>query len=145
MKIGNIQLGFGIEVPNAISLNVYLSGCKNNKQCNMAQCHNQHLRNFNYGVDYTEVLPTIKQLCNSELIDCVVLLGGEPLDANEESLKTLIQFIRNNCKVLPIYIYTGYTYTQIISSITKLFEYGIDGICYGPYDGHSIKQWVYKS
>ena len=52
MNIYDIQLSFGNEVPNQISLNIYFSGCINNKKCDKNLCQNKDLHNFCVGNSY---------------------------------------------------------------------------------------------
>lgn len=111
MNIYDLQLSFGTEVPNEISLNIYFSGCKNNKKCDRTLCHNKQLHDFNLGYNYVEFLPKIKDLLSrSNLVSCICLLGGEPLDQDIDDLKQLCSYLRDIIVDIPVYCYTGYDY-----------------------------------
>lgn len=142
MNIVSAQLGFGTEVENKISLNIYVAGCLNNKQCNIKKCHNPKLRSFNIGIPYKEFLSNIDEILKKEdLLDCVVILGGEPLDQNFKDLKDLILHIKFISK-LPIYIYTGYRFEDKRNTIKKLFNIGVMGFCIGEFQKKNKKNWV---
>jgi len=141
MNIGGVQIGFGEELEDKISLNIYLSGCKNNKRCNMKLCHNQDLRNFDYGKDYREFFIYIKKILNSSIIDAVCFLGGEPLDQEKKDMLDFISFITSISKI-PLYIYSGY------DSIDIYYDYlsstGISGVFFGSYNGKESKKQFLK-
>lgn len=142
MNIANLQIGYGLEVKELISLNIYLSGCKNNKGCDRGKCHNKELQSFDIGVPYYKVLPKIISMLDSSLIDCVVLLGGEPLDQDKAELTNLIDKIYS-LTTKDIYIYTGYSTSNMPYSPREL-PY-IKGIFIGPYrEGSSKELILYK-
>lgn len=143
MKIYSLQIGYGIEIKDEISLNIYLSGCKNNKNCERNKCHNPELKDFRNGNNYSLFKDNINKFIKNNLIGCIVLLGGEPLDQNCFDLKDLILYIKSKCN-LPIYLYSGYNYEEKSELITKLFKIGIDGFCLGPYKENGEKKWLYK-
>ena len=66
MKIFSFQIGYGVEVKDHISLNIYLSGCKNNKKCEKGKCHNPILRSFKVGDYYFLKLPELDKLTEEE-------------------------------------------------------------------------------
>lgn len=149
MNIYSLQYGFGHEVQDLISLNIYLSGCKNNKRCNMIKCQNQLLRNFNEGTNYLQWYSKIYKYMSKEFVECIVLLGGEPLDQNEKDLFFLLSMIDYAQYVkksnLLIYIYSGYLFEDKKELIIKLFKKGIKAICLGEYnEKENKKKWLYK-
>ena len=143
MNIGAVQLGFGIEVPGKISLNIYVSGCRPNKKCDRDKCHNPKLKDFDVGEPYERVLPDINNVLNrKDLVECVAILGGEPLDQFESELVDLITHIQNK-SLLPVYIYSGYSYTNKKTLMDKLLkEHNVKGICTGEYRQGKGKIWI---
>jgi organic radical activating enzyme len=142
MNIGGLQIGFGTEIKDSISLNIYLSGCKNNKKCNMQECHNQALRDFDYGKPVEKFYDKIQDLLitNNIFIDTICIMGGEPLDQCKEDLLRLILFLKQNSKI-PVYVYTGYDEIDFVDSYKRLLE--VDGIYYGSYIGsESTKKFI---
>ena len=133
MFISNLQIGFGLEIPNKISLNIYISGCKNNKECDMKNCHNQELRKFKKEINYLSWYPTVTSLLKDNLINAFCLLGGEPLDQKESYLNDLINFLK--VFNLPIYIYTGYWEN------TAPYIPNVTGIFFNPYKVGVTKQY----
>lgn len=132
MNILSCQLGFGNEVKDNISLNIYFSGCKNNKKCNMSLCHNQECRDFNSGSNYTLWYDFIKKLVECDVVQCFCLLGGEPLDQDAIELLNFVDTLTHYS--LPIYIYTGYDYNHIPFSKYANFLKKCFGIYYGHFD-----------
>ena len=144
MHIAQIQLGYGTEVPDKISLNIYFSGCHNNKFCDRKKCHNPELHDFNYGEHYSKFVDKIKKTINSEIVECLIFLGGEPFDQN---LLQLINFILQLDTNKPIYAYTGYTEEQL-TKMKKgyLASINFKNICYGEFkEGENKKEWFYKN
>lgn len=147
MNIVNLQIGYGTEIKDNISLNIYVSGCHNNKLCDREKCHNPELWNFSYGTKYEEWFFKIENILKSTLIDCIVLLGGEPLDQNIIDLNDLIYFIQKDKKYL-VYIYTGYTKKQLEknSNFHHLLIHYITNIMYGEFkEGKETKKWLYHT
>lgn len=141
MNIHGLQIGFN-EVPDHISLNIYVAGCLDNKGCKRDKCHNPHLHNFTNGVNYREWYNNLSSLFqrNQSLITAIVLTGGEILDQNFKALKDFILYLRQFN--LPIYAYTGYGEQQARTAQAIL---GFDDICFGHYtenEGH--KRWLNK-
>ena len=130
MNIYNCQFGFGNEVEGQISYNIYLSGCKNNKNCPMDKCHNPELRNFDVGFDWEHWKQKIIEQTQKQFFTCFCLLGGEPLDQDEEQLLDFLSFL--NAFSLPIYIYTGYDENILIEKCMNIHSL-VKGIYFGSY------------
>lgn len=68
------------------ALEIYISGCK---PPHCAGCHNPELWDFSKGDPWQEAIrllgDKISALKESGLVEIVWLLGGEPLDQDEES------------------------------------------------------------
>ena len=139
MNIGGLQISFGTEIQDLVSLNIYLSGCKNNKQCLRSQCHNPDLKDFEYGSSFREAFPEIEYFLQNNLIDAVCLLGGEPLDNSLENLKELILFIKSRNKI-PVYMYSGYEDEIFLKD--SLQQLDIDGIFFGAYSPVANKKFM---
>jgi hypothetical protein len=144
MNIYNTQISFGLEIPNKISLNVYFSGCKNNKKCDRDKCHNKELHSFTVGENYTNYFDYIhKLLMEYSLIDCVCLLGGEPIDQNKLCLHNFLNKIRS-IKNIDVYSYTGYDYQmnkEEIDNFLNIFK--IKDIYVGHYsESNNLQYWL---
>lgn len=138
---GSLQIGFYTEVPDKITLNIHLSGCYNNKKCDMKSCQNQLLRAFTYGTPIEVLRTDIARALREDIVDAVCLLGGEPFDQSITDLSQLVMFIRRTEPRIPIYAYSGYEYPQVKGIVMRL---GLDGVCCGPYRGDSTtKTWHY--
>lgn len=132
MNIAALQLGFGLEAEDEITLNVYLSGCKGQTKCEHGKCHNPHLRDFSAGKPVEEWWPRIIDIMekNRGLIDSVVLLGGEPLDQDHEELYQWVWAFKSLFPGVCVYLFTGYDYDEITDQrMLSLF----DRVCAGPY------------
>lgn len=135
----SLQIGFFSEVEDKTSLNIYLSGCRNNKRCRVGECHNPLMRSFTYGTPIRELYPRIKHTLQTGLVDAVVLLGGEPFDQEVRDLVELINVIREVDGNIPIYAYSGYEFEEIAPLATRL---GLTAVCTGPYLGEGTqKRW----
>ena len=113
MNIFDIQIAFGNEVPNKISLNIYFSGCFDNKKCERHLCQNNHIHDFSNGYSYKNFLQEIKEIISkNDLIECVCYLGGEPLDQDINKMLDFTNKIRSTNSDIPIYSFTGYDYAD---------------------------------
>jgi hypothetical protein len=136
---GAIQIGIDSERKDEITLNIYLSGCNPNKNCDRNKCHNKWLQSFSNGELITKQLQTMIDTLNSGIIDSIVLLGGEPFDQKMESLSGLLSIIRAHTSC-PIYAYSGYTFDIVYNKAKKL---NLTGICCNPYKEGVDKEWYY--
>ena len=137
MNIGGLQIGFGTEVQDKISLNIYFSGCKNNKNCKKEECHNPKLLDFKYGKVYLDNIAEIVNVIRTGFVECVCFLGGEPLDQDENSLIHLIKELKYVKKDIPIYVYSGYDDKEFLLNKKIILE--VSGIIYGHYEKGYIK------
>jgi len=129
VRINNIQIGYGNDIPGKTSLNIYFAGCLSNKKCDRELCQNKQLQDFNNGKDYNEWIENINLLMKTGFFDCYCLLGGEPLDQNIEDMKNLFKQLQQ----LPIYAYSGY---DIDDNEDKIREYMKDLNIIDVYAGH---------
>lgn len=139
MNVYDLQLSFGTEVPDKISLNIYLSGCINNKKCDRSLCQNKLLHSFKSGIDYKSdlIYNDIRSYLNKcDIIDSICLLGGEPLDQPLNLLKDFVNDIHEMKHDILFYCYTGYDYEDRKDLIdTYVKELSITDI----YIGHFSK------
>ena len=118
-----------------ISLSVYFSGC----HFHCPGCHNPEAQDFNYGkdFDFTIIQEIIEKLNKNGVERRLSILGGEPLcNENLAAVDCLIKWCRKTYPNLKIYIWTGYTYEEllereatlpIITEILNAIDVLIDG------------------
>ena len=112
-----------------IACSIFFQGCRHHCK----GCFNKETWDFNGGKEFTkEVQDKFIELCNKPFIDCVSILGGEPLQ--QDDTIGFYKFTENlKIKVRkPIYLWTGYTWEEIMQSreLTKKIlcvDYLIDG------------------
>lgn len=121
MKISKIKYACtsnGVGIRTA----VFVSGCHH--ACK--GCFNKEAWNRNYGETYTdEIESQILSSLASDYVSGLSLLGGEPFeDYNLEALIGLCQLSRKLYPDKTIWIYSGYTYEEIMAnkSRRKLLE-----------------------
>ncbi len=92
---------------------IFISGCKHN----CYNCQNIQSHNFNYGKSFTKdmQLQIINKIKNNPLIDGITLSGGDPFYSSEELNKFII-LLKQNIEEINIWIYTGFTYEEILNS-----------------------------
>lgn len=97
------------------SYTIWFTGCT--MKCK--ECHNPLLQDCEYGLKYNEttVLYTICHECEKQDIDTVVLLGGEPLEQDMDSLTYLLSKLK--LYGYKIWLYTGWEFEDIPSSIKQ--------------------------
>lgn len=114
MRIAQIR---GYDVANGIGIRtvIFVSGCTHNCK----GCFNQLYMDFNYGElwnqDHTK---KIIHYLSQDMVDGLTILGGEPFQ-NLDGLIELVAIIKSQVNK-NIWIYSGYTFEQIISDAKKL-------------------------
>lgn len=116
-----------------VSVSFYTQGCPH--RC--SGCHNPETWDFNGGQEFTaDILnEIIDALQANDIKRSLCIMGGEPLCLENEFLTCMvIKHVKERLPDVPIYIWTGYTYEQILSSsnprlkaILELTDYIIDG------------------
>ena len=116
-----------------ISLSVYFSGC----HFHCPGCHNPEAWDFNYGEDFTpDKLQEIADKLHKNGVDRrLSILGGEPLcDENLPDVALLISYIKQLYPDTIVYVWTGYTYEELLERnepllmhIFELIDVLIDG------------------
>ena len=133
-----------------VAVSLFVQGCSNHCK----GCFNQSTWDFNGGKEWTkEVQDKFIKLCQKDYVDCVSILGGEPLDQplmdadfvggkNLELIKReygLLNLLMR-IKVLtnkPIYLWTGYTLEELKEKKPLAFESLLDTVSFlidGKYD-----------
>lgn len=92
-----------------LRLVIFTQGCR--QAC--PGCHNPDTWEENGGqlVETVEIAERIKR--KADLIDGVTLSGGEPFLQTEACLE-LINLIKENCPLLSVVVYSGYTFEKLI-------------------------------
>lgn len=93
-------------------------------------CFNPETWDFEGGKEYTEeTQQTILKLIEPEYIARFSVLGGEPLEPqNYFELAKLINLIKQKRPDIKIWIYTGYTYENLVSKESTYLEYILNNI-----------------
>lgn len=114
-----------------IACSLFVQGCSHHCK----NCFNKETWDFNGGKEWTkEIEDEFIEICKRPYIDCVSILGGEPLDQDLDMLELLRRVKKEVGK--PIYLWTGYTWETIFSNnedyiieslILSLCDYVIDG------------------
>lgn len=110
-QIRNMDISNG----EGIGVALFVQGC--HFHCN--NCFNSEAWDFNSGADWTtEIQAIFKALINRPQIKRVSILGGEPLaDENLEGVLGVVKDIRTSTLNKNIWIYSGYTWEQIMYPI----------------------------
>ena len=125
-SIRNMDIVNGV----GIACSLFVQGCSHHCK----NCFNQETWDFNGGKEWTkEIEDEFIEICKRPYIDCVSILGGEPLDQDLDMLRVLK---RINAEVgKSIYLWTGYTWEEIFHNMKyyiqsvelMLCDYVIDG------------------
>ena len=110
-------------------LEIFISGCLGLNECRKT-CHNPGLWSFYTGDEWDTVSNNIEFKINSflDVIDYLVITGGEPMDQDLDELYKLISFLRKHS--IPIILFTSYWLDEIPEHIKN----DVDYIKCGPYD-----------
>lgn len=106
------------------SFDIYLSGCKGDNGVHCASCHNPESWSFDMGDLYNEeYFKNIKNKINDfdNMINNIMIFGGEPLDQNHDDLIKLLNDLKTLNK--PIWIFTRYSLDLIPQDIKNLCDY----------------------
>lgn len=124
IKPYDIANGLGIRV------SLFVSGCRHH----CPNCFNPETWDFDYGNQFTnETINTIIQYLSYDYIDGLSLLGGEPMEKeNQDGLVELIAKVKQYYPNKTIWCYTGYTFEYLIGKDNKLLPY-LDVIVDGRY------------
>lgn len=91
-----------------VRTSLFVSGCSH--RCK--GCFNEVAWDFQYGEAFTgETMETILQACEPDYIRGLTLLGGEPMEPeNQRALLPLVEAFKARFPGKDIWCYTGYTY-----------------------------------
>lgn len=96
---------------SGIRVSIFFSGCTH--KCK--NCFNSELWDFNCGEKFIGItISTIIDLMKPSYISGLSILGGEPFD-NITAVKRLTGKVRNMYPEKNIWIWSGYTYEQLLS------------------------------
>lgn len=118
MKIAKIEYSIG-----TASIDIFISGCNGNPHCE--ECYNPELWSFDIGEEYSQkTIDKILWYINDfdSLIDNILIMGGEPLDQETESLRHLLKNLKNKTSK-DIYLFTHYDLKDILSNILFYTDY----------------------
>lgn len=104
-----------------IGVSLFVSGC----HFHCKNCFNSIAWDYNYGQQFTEdTMQTILQLLQQDFIKRFTILGGEPLDdKNVEKVYNIIQQVRQHNSNIKIWLYSGYTFEEIMKQTDVYGEY----------------------
>lgn len=92
---------------------LYVSGCSHN----CLGCHNKALQDYNYGKSNTwQEIVCMLTVNNND----ITISGGEPFEQAEILSKVLFQINCQRDKKVNFWVYSGYTFEQIINDQNKL-------------------------
>jgi anaerobic ribonucleoside-triphosphate reductase activating protein len=104
------------------SFDLYISGCSGNPHCE--GCHNPESWNFDQGKKYNQNYFTkikSKILDFNDLIENIMIFGGEPLDNNHNELIELLEDLTSLNK--SVWLFTRYDFEEIPMDIKSLCDY----------------------
>jgi organic radical activating enzyme len=104
------------------SLDIYIAGCSGNPHC--SGCHNPESWDFNQGTLYDEkfrdeIKNKITEFDN--MIDNIMIFGGEPLDQNKEDLLVFLKDMKKIKKT--IWLFTRYQEFEVDKDFLKYIDY----------------------
>lgn len=95
---------------------LFVSGCRHHCK----GCFNPETWNFNYGQPYTDAVQTrILESLQTPYIDGLTILGGEPFEPeNQPVIHYLVSAVRTRYPDKSIWIYSGYTWEELIDPLS---------------------------
>lgn len=107
--IKNCDIANGI----GVRISIFVSGCTNHCK----NCFQPETWDFNYGEPFTdETENMIVDMMKPSYINGLTILGGEPMEPkNQSGVKKLVDRIRSEYPKKSIWIYSGFTYEDIIN------------------------------
>lgn len=99
-----------------IRTTVFVSGCTHN----CYNCFNKEYQDFDFGFEFTQKeIDKIIEYLKEDVINGLTVLGGEPLQQNVDDMCNFLDQIRRVSNK-SIWIYSGYTYEEIIQDSQKV-------------------------
>ena len=134
IKYCDIANGLGVRT------SIFVSGCRHHCK----DCFNEVAWDFNYGNPYTkEMEEEILESLKPDYIAGVTILGGEPFEQeNQKGVLILLQKIRNMYPKKSIWIYSGFTYEEILegSRASGYYANELLNICDVLVDGRFVSE-----
>lgn len=112
-----------------VRVSLFISGCTH--RCH--GCFNQDLWDFKYGQKFTsDTLEELLESLQPKYITGLSILGGDPLDGNENILTTemIVKRVKNTFPQKTIWVYTGDLYENVKNLPVMNF---IDVLVDGPF------------
>ena len=121
-QIRSIDISNGV----GVACSIFFQGCGH--RC--FNCFNKETWDFSGGYEFTKDMQNeFVELCKKPYIDCVSILGGEPLQQHRAEFSDFLDSLQSINK--PIYLWSGYTYEEIMNSdnsyVLEKIDYLIDG------------------
>lgn len=120
-------------------VSLFVSGCRNHCK----GCFNEVTWDFNYGEPFTEIEENeILEACDKEYISGLTLLGGEPLEPeNQKGILNLVLKFKERFPEKNIWMYTGYVLEKDllpgqrkhVDGVTGLILDAVDTLVDGPF------------
>lgn len=134
MNIADIKK-FDVANGTGVRTSVFVSGCEHNCK----GCFNQIAKDFAYGEEFNgEVLELINTYVSNENVVGLSILGGEPMNPkNLEGVFTIITYIKAHNPNKSIWLWSGYTYDELIARkcmLTISILQSIDVLVDGKFD-----------
>lgn len=103
-------------------LEIYVAGCNRTHKCT-GTCHNKELWSFDAGADWGSFTSYIdeKMVEFGDIIDLLVVTGGEPLDQDEDELVDLLSYL--NTLDRPVCLFTSYSFKNVPDRVKALVRY----------------------
>lgn len=122
IKISKYDTSNGI----GIGVILWVSGCR----CGCKNCHNPQTWDFTAGQPFTEsTMNELKIALNKPYISRLTLSGGHPLEPeNLNDVYTIISAIHKEYPNKSIWLYTGYTWEEILKKDKQYEELEINAI-----------------
>ena len=119
MRFASIR-SMDISNGEGVGVALFVQGC----HFHCYSCFNQETWNFNGGKEWTEDIKNkFMKLIDHPYITRVSFLGGEPLaDENVKTVFKIIEEIRSEYSNKKIWLYTGYTFDNVLQELNKYTE-----------------------
>lgn len=112
---------------------IFVQGCVHN----CPGCHNPESQSFSGGYDET-IDAILQSIAQSPLTQGITLSGGEPF-CQAQALIPLVEAIRLQYPAYSIWIYSGYTYEELLAGKPNAFAPELLNICDVLVDGLFIQ------
>lgn len=113
-----------LSATDGVSYEISVTGC--HFHCH--NCQNPELQNFSLGKLIDDnltnyIIKDIHKYYDSDKIDNIDLIGGEPLDQDHDELVKFLSVLRSEFPKLGIWIYTGHEIDEVKTDILQLCDY----------------------